>query len=345
MGDLFIHTGLNRCFTQFFRAHVYPNLPKTIKYIRDDDPLSIIIHKLIRQEIKLTNDNRELVKDLTKKRMVGGCDLLLAASHGSFASVSWNTLHHKEEFLIKTKILKDILPNSKILFIIKEQIDFIISHWKCAFQQRNIMDISDFVVTKDDALSFSEFKKTKFPNAPYLDHRPWLYPYGLDFNQYVRKYYEYFGEENCCVVDFNELKNNRAVGLLKILKFFTGSSDSSLVKKIIYSSENSDTLIMNRTASYGGLKLMRLADRIIKFLNIELPYGEPYYKLKSKDSILQKIFNRINWLTIRAVFQNRKNYMVRIADLFSKNYSEKNRLELLAKFPDLANSYKVLNNY
>ena len=70
MGDLFIHTGLNRCFTQFLRLHVFPNLPKTIKYIRDDDPLSIIIHKLIRQEIKLTNDNRELVKDLTKKRMV-----------------------------------------------------------------------------------------------------------------------------------------------------------------------------------------------------------------------------------------------------------------------------------
>ena len=345
MGDLFIHTGLNRCFTQFFRAHVYPNLPKTIKYIRDDDPLSIIIHKLINQEIKLTNDNRELVKDLTKKRMVGNCDLLLAASHGSFASVSWNTLHHKEEFLIKTKILKDILPNSKILFIIKEQIDFIISHWKCAFQQRNIMDISDFVVTKDEALSFSKFKKTKFANAPYLDHRTWLYPYGLDFDNYVQKYYEYFGEENCCVIHFNELKNNRAIGLSKILKFFTGSSDSSLVKKMIYSSENSDTLSMNRTASHGGLNLMRLADRIIKFLNIELPYGEPYYKLKSKDSILQKIFNRINWLTIRAVFQNRKNYMVRIADLFSKNYSEKNRLELLAKFPDLANSYKVLDNY
>ena len=336
MGDLFIHTGLNRCFTQFLRAHVFPNLPKTIKYIRDDDPLSIIIHKLIRQEIKLTNDNRELVKDLTKKRMVGDCDLLLAASHGSFASVSWNTLHHKEEFLIKTKILKDILPNSKILFIIKEQIDFIISHWKCAFQQRNIMDISDFVVTKDEALSFSKFKKTKFANAPYLDHRPWLYPYGLDFDNYVQKYYEYFGEENCCVIHFNELKNNRAIGLSKILKFFTGSSDSSLVKKMIYSSENSDTLSMNRTASHGGLNLMRLADRIIKFFNIELPYGEPYYKLKSKDSILQKIFNRINWLTIRAAFQSRNFFIVKIADLFSKNSNYKNRIELLAKFPDLA---------
>ena len=81
---------------------------------------------------------------------------------------------------------------------------------------------------------------------------------------------------------------------------------------------------------------MRLADRIIKFLNIELPYGEPYYKLKSKDSILQKIFNRINWLTIRAAFQSRNFFIVKIADLFSKNSNYKNRIELLAKFPDLA---------
>ncbi len=342
MGDIYIHTGLNRCFTQFFRSHVFPNLPETIKYIKDEDQLSIIIHKLINQETKLTNENREMIKDLINKRLVGHHDLLIAASHGSFASVSWNTLHHKEEFLIKTKILKDIIPNAKILFIIKDQIDFILSHWKCAFQQRNIMDISNFVVTKDEAISYDCSNRTKFKTAPYLSYRPWLYPYGLDFNDYVLKYYEYFGKENCCIIHFNELKNNRVAGLSKILDFFTGSSDSIFLEKMIYSSENTDTLSMNRTASEGGLRLMRLADRIIKYLGIDLPYDGPYYKIKPKNYLIQKIFNRINWLTIRSVLQTRNNFVVKIADLLSKNNNR--RSKLLEKFPDLDTYYKVLNN-
>ena len=219
--------------------------------------------------------------------METGRDILIGASHGAFAMIDWNTLDHKSDFLLKTDILKEILPTAKILFIVKDQIDCIVSHWKCAFQQRNIMSICDFVVSKDEALALQSSSETEFIDAPYLDHRPWLYPYGLDFNKYIQTYHEYFGKENCCVVLFEELKNSREMQLEKILRFFTGSADDSVIEKTIASSMDADDYTTNRTASEGGLRLMGAVHRLLKYFNIDLPYGEPYKKIKSENSLLQ----------------------------------------------------------
>ena len=343
MGDIFVHTGLNRCFTQFFRWHFFPNMPYSIQYIKSDDPLSISIHKLIAQEHSLTIERKKLINALIKERMENGRDILIGASHGAFASISWNTLDHDSEFFLKTKILKEILPTAKILFIVKDQIDCIISHWKCAFQQRNIMNICDFVVSKDEAFFWQSSNKTEFINAPYLDQRPWLYPYGLDFKQYIETYCEYFGKKNCCVVFFEEIKKKQEIQLSKILRFFTGFADARVIEKIIASSRNASDFKTNRTASEGGLKLMRVADRLIKFLNIKLPYYEPYKQTKSKNSLIQKIYNRITWLTVRRILQNRNNIVVKFADFFSKKTADQNRRALLSKFPDLFMHYKKLN--
>ena len=252
-------------------------------------------------------------------------------------------MDHNSEFLLKTKILKEILPTAKILFIDKDQIDYIISTWKCAFQQRNIMNICDFVVSKDEALNLKSSNKTEFIDSPYLDPRPWLYPYGLDFKKYIQTYYEYFGKENCCVVLFEELKNSREMQLAKILKFFTGFADDSIIEKVIASTMNADDYTTNRTASEGGLRLMGAAHRVLKYFNINLPYGEPYKQTKSKKSLIQKIYNRITWLTVRRIFQNRNNIVVKFADFFSKITADQNRRVLLSKFPDLHMYYEKLN--
>jgi len=256
----------------------------------------------------------------------------------------WNTLDHNSDFLLKTDILKEILPTAKILFIVKDQIDCIISHWKCAFQVRNIMSICDFVVSHEEALSLQRSNETKFIDAPYRDPRPWLYPYGLDFNKYIETYYEYFGKENCCVVLFEELKNSREMQLAKILRFLTGSVDDSVIEKTIASSMKASDSITNRTASEGGLRLMGAAHRVLKYYNIDLPFGEPYKQTKSKNSLIQKIYNRINWdRIVLQSFQNRNNIVVKLADLFSKKTAEQNRRLLLSKFPDLHMHYEKLN--
>ena len=344
MGDIFVHTGLNRCFTQFFYWHFFPNMPYSIQYIKNDDPLSIAIHKLIAQEHSLTIERKKLINGLIEERMETGRDILIGASHGAFASISWNTLDHNSEFLLKTKILKEILPTAKILFIDKDQIDYIISTWKCAFQQRNIMNICDFVVSKDEALNLKSSNKTEFIDAPYYNPRPWLYPYGLDFKKYIQTYYEYFGKENCCVVLFEELKNSREMQLAKILRFLTGSADDSVIEKTIASSMKASDSITNRTASEGGLRLMGAAHRVLKYFNINLPYGEPYKQTKSKNSLIQKIYNRINWdRIVLQSFQNRNNIVVKLADLFSKKTADQNRRALLSKFPDLHMYYEKLN--
>ena len=316
MSNVFVHTGLNRCFTQFFHWHFFPNLPDTIQFIKDDDPLSIAIHKLVRQEHSLSKERKILINSLIEERTEAGRDILIGASHGAFASIGWNTLDHKSDFFLKTTILKEILPTAKILFIVKNQIDFIISHWKCAFQQRNIMSICDFIVSKDEAIAWQSSSKTKFIDAPYLDYRPWLYPYGLDFNKYIQTYYECFGKENCCVVSFKKLKNNRKMQLTKILRFLTGSADVRVIEKIIASSKNTSDFKTNRTASEGGLRLMGAVHRLLKYFNINLPYGEPYKKIKSENSLIQKIYNRINWFIVRRIFQNRNNIVVKLADLY-----------------------------
>ena len=294
MGDIFVHTGLNRCFTQFFHWHFFPNLPNTIQFIKDDDPLSIAIHKLVRQEHSLTNERKKLINGLIEERMETGRDILIGASHGAFASISWNTLDHNSDFFLKTKILKEILPTAKIIFIIKDQIDFIISHWKCAFQQRNIMSICDFVVSRDEALAWRSSDKTEFIDAPYLGYKPWLYPYDLDFKKYIHTYYEYYGKENCCVISFKELKNDLEIQLAKILRFITGSADESVIEKIIASSMNSDDFTQNRTASEGGLKLMGALDRMIKYLNINVPYGPN--DIKTKNYFVTKILDNLYYV-------------------------------------------------
>ena len=318
-------------------------MPNSIQYIKNDDPLSIAIHKLIAQEHRLTIERKKLINDLIEKRMENGRDILIGASHGVFASISWNILDHNSEFLLKTKILKEILPTAKILFIDKDQIDYIISTWKCAFQQRNIMNICDFVVSKDEALNLKSSNKTEFIDSPYLDHRPWLYPYGLDFNKYIETYYEYFGKGNCCVIRFDELKNNLEIQLTKILRFLTGSADDSVIEKTITSSMNANDYTTNRTASEGGLRLMGATHRVLKYYNINLHYGEPYKQTNSKNSLIQKIYNRITWSTVRKNFQNRNNIVVKFADFFSKKAAEQNRRELLSKFPDLPMHYGMLN--
>ena len=201
----------------------------------------------------------------------------------------------------------------------------------------------DFVVSQDEALALQSSSKTEFIDAPYLDYWPWLYPYGLDFKKYIQTYYEYFGKENCCVVLFEELKNSREMQLAKILKFFTGSADYSIIEKVIASSTNTSDFTTNRTASEGGLRLMGAAHRVLKYYNIDLPFGEPYKQTKSKNSLIQKIYNRINWLTVRRIFQNRNNIVVKFADFFSKKTADQNRRALLSKFPDLLMHYKKLN--
>ncbi len=318
-------------------------MPYSIQYIKNDDPLSIAIHKLIAQEHSLTIERKKLINGLIEERIENGRDILIAASHGAFAAIDWNTLDHNSDFFLKTKILKEILPNAKILFIDKDQIDYIISTWKCAFQQRNIMNICDFVVSKDEALNLKSSNKTEFIDAPYYNPRPWLYPYGLDFKKYIQTYYEYFGKENCCVVLFEELKNSREMQLAKILKFFTGSVDDSVIEKTIASSMNAPDYITNRTASEGGLRLMGAAHRVLKYYNIDLPFGEPYKQTKSKNSLIQKIYNRITWGTVRKNFQNRNNIVVKFADFFSKKTADQNRRALLSKFPDLHMHYEKLN--
>ena len=343
MSNIFVHTGPNRCFTQFFHWHFFPNLPNTIQFIKNDDPLSIAIHKLVRQEHTLTKERKKLINDLIKERTETGRDILIAASHGIFASISWNTLNHNSDFFLKTKILKEILPTAKILFIIKDQIDCIISHWKCAYQQRNILSLCDFVVSKDEAINLQSSNKADFINAPYLNHRTWLYPYGIDFKKYTNTYFEYFGKENCCVVSFEELKNSREMQLAKILRFFTGSADDSVIEKTIASSINADDYTTNRTASEGGLRLMGAMHRFLKYFNINLHYGEPYKQTKSKNSLIQKIYNRITWGTVRKNFQNRNNFVVKFADFFSKKTADQNRRALLSKFPDLHMYYENIN--
>mgnify|MGYP000197438157 CR=1 FL=1 len=148
----------------------------------------------ISQAVSLTNERKKLINGLIEERMETGRDILIGASHGAFADIDWNTWDHNSGFFLKTEILKEILPTAKILFIDKDQIDYIISTWKCAFQQRSIMSICDFVVSKDEALNLKSSNKTEFIDSPYLDPRPWLYPYGLDFNKYIQTYYEYFEE-------------------------------------------------------------------------------------------------------------------------------------------------------
>ena len=88
---------------------------------------------------------------------------------------------------------------------------------------------------------------------------------------------------------------------------------------------------------------MGAVHRLLKYFNIDLPYDEPYKKIKSENSLIQKIYNRINWLIVRQIFQNRNNIVVKLADLFSKKTAEQNRRALMSKFPDLHMHYKKLN--
>ena len=125
--------------------------------------------------------------------------------------------------------------------------------------------------------------------------------------------------------------------------FITGSADPGVIEKIIVSSRNTSDFIMNRTASEGGLRLMGAIHRFLKYFIINLHYGEPYKQLKSKNSLIQKIYNRITWLTVRRIFQNRNNIVVKFADFFSKKTADQNRRALLSKFPDLHMHYEKLN--
>ena len=145
------------------------------------------------------------------------------------------------------------------------------------------------------------------------------------------------------MVNFEELKNNLEMQLEKILRFFTGSADDSVIEKTIASSMNASDYTTNRTASEGGLRLMGAIHRFLKYFNINLHYGEPYKQTKSKNSLIQKIYNRITWLKVRQIFQNRNNIVVKLADLFSKKTAEQNRRALLSKFPDLHMYYEKLN--
>ena len=131
--------------------------------------------------------------------------------------------------------------------------------------------------------------------------------------------------------------------LTKILRFLTGSADVRVIEKIIASSKNTSDFKTNRTASEGGLRLMGAVHRLLKYFNINLPYGEPYKKIKSENSLIQKIYNRINWFIVRRIFQNRNNIVVKLADLYSKKTADQNRRALLSKFPDLQMDYEKFN--
>ena len=359
---ILLHTGLSKCAGTFCRSVIFPFLEKKnkIKQISTGDNNNILnlIIDILDEKVELTEN---LLNDIQKKFLEESkINQDIVISSGAMSSHQINTLDISKDFLRRSMILKKIIPEAKIIFIVREQFSLIASQYKSLIQQRYIQNLNEFILTKNeiDQIKNNDYRKG-FDPYKRQSNLPWFNPQGLNYFYFIKMYFDIFGPKNCLVIFAENLQSNekKENEIYKLINFIKPNRDEAKLLSQdfhIYSSEKKiPSLSRNQSITDETIKFIFYLEKFFSLLKINIPYSWDNIPKKRK-SVFFKIFKYflpfryLTWLKIREILQNKNHLIVKLIKIFFKknNSSLENNLkkdEINKKFNNLEVFYNDSN--
>lgn len=355
--QVIVHTGLPTCASTNLQSNLFPNIngiqllssEATLlitEYVNTFPPVNemdsigrIVAGKDADYNCDLRSHKAVLKKKIDQYlRVVDDADLRpLLVSSENLSWNGWNTIDYMDVFKHKCLNLKELFPTAKIVFIHRNITDFIISQWRASFQQRYCQGICEFVLSKEEIVELGENLKSNVCST--LDtygrkiSRPWLYPYGINFDECMSIYTAEFGETNCCFISLEDMKTNLE-RTIKVILEFTNILPQNDCEHLASIMSSSPPLAQNISIKGGARMFLGYLDKFCRAMNIYIPYGS---NIEAEKAVLPNFFyRRLNWLYFRYVLSNKSHISHKLIGLvFGHGESVNPRTLLGRKFPSL----------
>ena len=395
--SIFIHTGLGKCASTFMQTVFFPYLAKEKKIkiydffgdenfalpcfnrkmeAEDKDIIESTnqeIERIIKNNLHINEKNPVLLNlkklnDLKKRTLEKDVvvtenrkSILINLKHLTWDN--WGCFDHKKMFLDGALILKKIIPDVKIIFIIRHQINLMISEYRSSIHQRYMQDMSSFILNSEEIekIKKKDFRNSSDPQQKNNRNMPWIYPIGYDYAYMIENYYKLFGKKNCLVLFSENLKDpeKQEEQYFKLIKFF-GVEESEATKdakNFVKYTARVGLFKLNSNISYTDevLYFTFIFEKFLKYFGIKIPYGYAKNPIKS-NFIFMKLINKIikivffpkyiSWLKIREILQNQNHIITKIIKILfknKKNFLNDELIKTKKKFSDIDNYYDELN--
>jgi len=329
---ILLHTGLSKCAGTFCRSVIFPFLEKKnkIKQISTGDNNNILnlIIDILDEKVALTEN---LLKDIQNKILEESkINQDIVISSGVMSSHQINTFDINKDFLRRSMILKKIIPEAKIIFVVREQFSLIVSQYKSLIQQRYIQDLNEFILTKNeiDKIKNNDHRKG-FDPYKRQSNLPWLNPQGLNYFDFIKIYFDIFGPENCLIIFAENLQSaeKEEDEIYKLINFIKPNKDEAKLLSqdfYVYSNEKKiSSLRKNQSITDETIKFIFYLEKFFFLLKINIPYSWDNIPTKKK-SVFFKLFRYflpfryLTWLKIREILQNKNHLIVKLIKIFFK---------------------------
>lgn len=183
---VFIHVGFGKTGSTFLQDKVFPYL-SNLNYIgitsekREQELLQLHYY----DDIKFQKE-KQTIKDYFQKKIISNQPNLLSSEVFTLQGSNVVTQAHR---------LKFIFNQAKIILVLREPIDAMLSFYKYNVSEGNIL--SDFQ-------SSIEYKRTPMV---FFKRKP-IYLADFYYNEIINFYHNLFGNENVCVLKYEDMKDS-----------------------------------------------------------------------------------------------------------------------------------------
>ncbi|WOE70347.1 sulfotransferase [Hydrogenimonas thermophila] len=289
MTEYFFHIGLPKSATSYLQKNFFPVLNLTYlgkhydskidKRDNNKDFEKLFRALFYKQPFQVTEEEYNKIKNLIghNKKILYSNEVMVGSYTINFNN-GYQIAHH----------IKNGFPNSKIIYVIRKQDDFIESLYRQAIRNGYSHSIKKFLNYKKGS-----FRINNYENDGQIDL------FSLDYYKQLTFYTNIFGKENLLVLPYELLKINRTLFLKKLTSFMSVEYIEPLSSEKTNSQDGYILLLIMRFInSFISKKIQnRLNDvlffnKIGKLLNY-IPYKRKFisYELQKK---IQEFYNESN---------------------------------------------------
>lgn len=184
--ELFVHIGYHKTASTFLQRTIFPLLP-----------LNLVLIPRVRYLAESENyEPQHFIHSLDTKYRWKGHDKSIISQEGICGRADGDPLW--DPYLMARR-LKQTFPTAKILIVVREQIDYVLSLYTFRVIKRG-----------HERLSLSDYLERKFANQLYEK---------LQYDKLVRSYQDLFGADNVLILAYEQLVADHRQFVARILDF------------------------------------------------------------------------------------------------------------------------------
>ncbi len=208
---IFIYVGLPKAGSGFLRQEVFPRFDNKKFCLNPPDIFNLLSKALAEKETTILDGGgfrkkiEEEINKLDKENIV--------LTGVSFAGDAYDNF---KDFEKNTNIISDLFPKAEIIFVLRNQVDWILSLYKHV-AKASILSVDRFLNYTDG--TFAGRTQAGYDNINAL---------GFDYVPMCARYMEKFGEENVHILFQENLRNNPQAFMSDLQKLLGGNVEGDI---------------------------------------------------------------------------------------------------------------------